>query len=102
MPDTVPAADCTTMAEVRASIDALDETIVTLLAERMRYMEAAARIKTTRASVRDEERKAQVIAHAAAVAKRTGFPTELARSLYETLVEGSIAYEFERWDEGRG
>ena len=41
---TVPAADCTDMSQVRAAIDALDTLVVTLLAERMRYIEAAARI----------------------------------------------------------
>jgi isochorismate pyruvate lyase len=86
------------MAEVRAAIDALDERIVTLFGERMRYMDAAARIKTSRDAVRDEPRKAQVIDHAAAVAARVGFPPALARALYEQLVEGSIAYEFVRYD----
>lgn len=87
------------MAEVRAGVDALDEQIVTLLGKRMRFMEAAARIKQHRSQVRDEERKAAVIDHAADVAERVGFPPELVRELYETLVEGSIAYEFERFDE---
>lgn len=98
MPDIVPAAICTTMTEVRAAIDALDERIVTLLGERMRYMDAAARIKPTRGAVRDEPRKAAVIDHAAEVAARVDFPPDLARALYEMLVEGSIAYEFDRFD----
>src|SRR3546814_5436657 len=88
MPEPVPAEACTTMAEVRAAIDALDERIVTLLGERMRYMDAAARIKTARGAVRDEARKAQVIDHAAAVAARVDFPPALARAIYEQLVEG--------------
>ncbi len=99
MPDPIPAADCTTMAEVRAGVDALDEAIVGLLAQRMRYMEAAARIKPERGQVRDEPRKAAVIAHARAVAAARGFPPELAEALYELLVEGSIAYELDRFDE---
>ncbi|ARS29019.1 chorismate mutase [Sphingomonas sp. KC8] len=98
MSETLSAAACTTMAEVRAAIDALDERIVTLLGERMRYMDAAARIKPTRGAVRDEPRKAQVIENAAAVAERVGFPVELVRALYEQLVEGSIAYELDRFD----
>jgi isochorismate pyruvate lyase len=94
--------DCTTMAEVRAGVDALDEAIVRLLARRMRFMEAAARIKPSRDQVRDEPRKAAVIAHAAEVAAREGFPPALATELYERLVEGSIAYELERFDLRRG
>lgn len=91
--------ECRTMTEVRAGVDALDEQIVTWLGKRMRFMEAAARIKTQREEVRDEPRKAAVIAHARAVAERVGFPPDLVACIYETLVEGSIAYEFERFDE---
>jgi isochorismate pyruvate lyase len=89
---------CETMIEVRAGVDALDEQIVTLLARRMRFMAAAARIKPSRDLVRDEPRKAAVIGHAVAVAEREGFPPALAAELYETLVEASIGYELERFD----
>ena len=65
---------CRTMAEVRAGVDALDERIVALLAVRTRFMDAAARIKERRDQVRDEPRKAAVIAHARAVAEREGMP----------------------------
>ena len=92
------AEACTSMDEVRAAIDALDARIVTLLAERMRYIEAAARIKPERAAVRDEARKSEVIDHAAAIAQARGFPAELARALYDMLVEGSIAHELAVFD----
>lgn len=98
----VPAADCTDMTQVRAAIDGLDTLIVSLLAERMRYIEAAARIKPTRDTVRDEVRKAEVIAHAVKVADDRGFPPKLAYRLYDMLVEGSIAHEFERFDARQG
>ena len=91
--------DCRSMAEVRAGVDALDAQIVTSLGKRMRFMEAAARIKQHRDEVRDEARKAAVIDHAAEVAEQVGFPPELVRRLYDMLVEGSIAYEFDRFDE---
>ena len=57
-----PPESCTTMAEVRAGIDALDRQLVTLIAERLRYIAAAARIKPDRGRVRDEWRKADVLA----------------------------------------
>jgi isochorismate pyruvate lyase len=97
----VPAADCTDMSQVRAAIDGLDTLIVSLLAERMRYIEAAARIKPSRDAVRDEVRKAEVVAHAVKVANDRGFPPKLAYRLYDMLVEGSIAHEFERFDAER-
>jgi isochorismate pyruvate lyase len=86
------------MAQVRAGLDALDEEIVALLGRRMRFIEAAARIKQDRGQVRDEPRKAAVIAHAEAVSTRVGFPPILARQIYEQLVEGSIAYELQCFD----
>ncbi len=92
-------ADCTTMAEVRAGVDAIDAALVALLGTRFRYMDAAARIKPERGQVRDEARKRQVIARAVAAAGRAGVPPALVAALYELLVEGSIAYELERFDE---
>ena len=98
----VKPADCRTMAEVRHGIDRLDEQIVALLAERFRYMEAAARIKQDRGAVRDERRKAEVIANARRVAAEEKVPVEAIQEIYERLVESSISYEFEQFDAARG
>jgi isochorismate pyruvate lyase len=89
------------MAEVRAGVDALDERIVTLLTTRLRYMDAAARLKPERSQVRDEARKAAVIDHARIVATREGADPEPIARTYEALVEASIAYETTRWDARR-
>ena len=40
------------MTDVREGVDALDRALVALMAERQRYMDAAARIKTDRGAVR--------------------------------------------------
>jgi isochorismate pyruvate lyase len=89
------------MAEVRHGIDRLDEQIVKLFAERFRYMEAAARIKSDRASVRDEARKAEVIGNVRRMAEGEGSPVDVIAEVYDRLIEGSIAYEFERFDAAR-
>ena len=89
---------CKTMAEVRAGVDAVDRRIVELLATRFGYMDAAARIKPTRGAVRDDARKAQVIANASAHAAELGVPVALVADFWERLVEASIAYEFDRFD----
>lgn len=94
--------DCTTMAEVRAGVDALDREIVALLGTRFQFMDAAARIKPTRGAVRDEPRKAQVIDNVRAAASGCGVPVDLAGELYELLIEGSIAYELDAFDERLG
>lgn len=97
----VKPVDCRTMQDVRHGVDRLDEEIVSLLGERFRYMEAAARIKPSREAVRDEARKAEVIGNVRRLAPTEGVPEKVASDLYERLVEASIAYEFERFDEMR-
>jgi isochorismate pyruvate lyase len=86
------------MGEVRAGVDRLDLALVELLAERFRYMAAAARIKPERGQVRDEPRKAEVIAQAEARARELGLPAGIVAAMWDLLVEGSIAYEMERFD----
>lgn len=94
--------DYSSMAQVRAGVDALDRQLVALLAERFAHMRAAARIKPDRSAVRDEARKAQVIAQARAEAERLDAPADLIADLWEQLVEASIAYEMETFDRTRG
>lgn len=89
------------MAEVRAGVDALDRELVALLARRFGYMTAAARIKPERGHVRDEARKAQVIAQARAEAERLGLDGDFVARWWDDLVEASIAYELRRFDANR-
>ncbi|MBW8753330.1 MAG: chorismate mutase [Sphingomonadales bacterium] len=99
MPDQpISPEDCQTMAEVRAGIDALDAELIALLARRFAYMRAAARIKPSRDAVRDEARKAEVIANAVAKAEVLRLPAGVVAELWDRLVEASIAYELDEWD----
>ncbi len=91
--------NCETMEEVRAGVDQVDRELVTLLARRFGYMEAAARIKPDRDAVRDGPRKAKVISAAMKEATAHGLPETVIGQMWEVLVEGSIAYEFARWDD---
>lgn len=94
----LPGPDCSTMTEVRAGVDQVDRELVALLARRFAYMEAAARIKPERGHIRDEARKAAVIANARAEALRLGLSGEVIADLWERLVEASIAYELAAFD----
>lgn len=94
--------DCQTMVEVREGVDATDRELIALLDKRFGYMRAAARIKESRDAVRDEARKASVIAAAVAEAEARGIPAAVIADMWERLVEGSIAYEFIEWDRIRG
>lgn len=86
------------MAEVRAGVDALDRALVVLLAERQRYMDAAARIKGDRGAVRDEARIADVLEKVLAAAAREGLSPGIAEPVWRELMERCIAHEFERFD----
>ncbi|RDC59861.1 Isochorismate lyase [Alteripontixanthobacter maritimus] len=93
MPD-----ECMTMAEVRRGVDATDRELFALLERRFGYMRAAARIKQDRGEVRDEARKAAVIAAIREDAVQAGLPARELAEIWEKLVEASIAYEFAEWD----
>lgn len=93
-----PPADCTTMAEVREGVDALDRALVVLLAERQGYMDAAARIKTGRGVVRDEARIEDVVAKVKAAARDAGLSEAIAEPVWRQLIDRCIAYEFGVWD----
>ena len=86
------------MAEVRAGVDALDRQLVSLLALRQGYMDAAARIKPDRGKVYDAERIEDVVAKVKACAREQGLSDTIAEPLWRVLVELCIAYELEAWD----
>ena len=90
------------MAEVREGVDALDRALVELLAERQRYMDAAARIKPDRGTVRDEARIEQVVANVKAEATRAGLSHAIAEPVWRLLIERCIAHEFDVWDQTKG
>ncbi len=86
------------MKQVRTGVDAMDTQLVALLTKRFAYMDAAARIKPAREAVRDEERKADVLKNVRQMANQAGIPAGLTDSLWELLIEASIAHEFDEWD----
>ena len=97
--DPRPAPEaCTSMAEVRQGVDALDRALVVLLAERQRYMDAAARIKGDRAAVHDSARIEDVVAKVKASARAGGLSEAIAEPVWRTLIDRCIAHEFEAWD----
>ena len=97
---TAPEA-CQTMAEVRVGVDALDRALVTLLAERQRYMDAAARIKPVRDAVHDEPRIEQVVTNVKAAATDAGLSHDIAEPVWRLLIDRCIAHEFGEFDKSR-
>ena len=95
-------ADCETMLEVRKGVDALDRALVLLLAERQRYMDAAARIKPSRDVVHDDARIEDVVAKVLAAAEPAGLSPAIAEPVWRTLIDRCIAHEFGVYDRTRG
>jgi isochorismate pyruvate lyase len=93
--------DCQSMVEVRQGVDALDRALVTLLAERQRYMEAAARIKPNREAVFDQARIDDVVAKVLVASQTAGLSSRLAKAVWLNLIEQCIAHEHDTWDEIR-
>jgi isochorismate pyruvate lyase len=99
--EAVDPDQCQTMQQVRAGVDEVDRQVVALLKRRFGYMDAAARIKPDRSAVRDEWRKADVLAKVDAAAAELGIDRALIARLYEDLIETSIAHELEVFDRTR-
>ena len=86
--------DCTSMADIRAEIDRVDEELVRLFASRAAFIDRAGEIKAeiglpARIGSRVEEVVANVRRHAVA----TGLPPELVEKLWRRLIDWSIARE---------
>lgn len=93
-PNTHPNVQhCTSMAEVRQHIDALDERIVALVAERSGYVAQAARIKPNAAAIYDQDRIDFIVSRVGAMAQAQGAPAAIAQAAYRALITASIAFE---------
>jgi isochorismate pyruvate lyase len=94
--------DCRDMRQVRAGVDEIDRALVALIARRQGYMDAAARIKPSRAAVRDEARIQQVLDNVRAEAEAEGLSWAIAEPVWRLMMERCIAHEFEEFDRLRG
>ena len=92
-PTTLSLAPCHTMADVRQHIDALDERIVALLAERSGYVAQAARIKTDANQVYDQARIDFIVERVGRMAQAQGAPSAVVQAAYVALIDASIAFE---------
>ncbi|MCZ0962132.1 chorismate mutase [Paracoccus benzoatiresistens] len=86
--------DIPDMATLRARIDALDEQLVALLAQRKALIDRAARIKERIGlPARIDARVEEVVANAARHAASRGLDPALIENIWRQLVEAAIAQE---------
>ena len=84
---------CDTMADVRLHIDALDDRIVALLAERSGYVAQAARIKQNADQIVDGPRIEFIIARVRAQAASAGAPEAVMEATYRAMIAAFIDFE---------
>jgi isochorismate pyruvate lyase len=90
-------ADCTSMAEIRAEFDRLDEDLVRLVAERAGYLDRAAEIKAeVDLPARIGSRVEEVVSNVRRHALTYGLPPDLVEKLWRRLIDWSIAREESR------
>lgn len=90
---------CDTMLDVRRHIDALDDRIVALLAERSGYVAQAARIKQNSTQIFDGPRIEFIIGRVRAQAREAGAPEAVMEATYRAMIDAFI--EFERGEFSR-
>ncbi|MGC6471616.1 MAG: chorismate mutase [Parvibaculales bacterium] len=89
---------CPEMAEVRNEIDRIDRELVTLLRERLNWVEQAGKVKRNRDQVVDTPRIEEVIVNVVARANDQGLPAEMTEKLWRLLIDQSIAHEYRIFD----
>ena len=93
--------DLATMLEVRSAIDALDDALIGLLAQRVALIENAARIKARiDMPANIPSRVEEVVAKVRHSALRQGFSPELAEDLWRKMISWSIALEESHLNKG--
>lgn len=86
-------AECSSIEEVRAAIDAIDHEIVTALGLRSQYVKAITRFKKTTEDVRAPERQATVIRQRRAWAAEVGLDPDVVEKVYRLLIDHFVAEE---------
>ncbi len=92
-----PPEDCENIEHVREAVDALDREIVGLIGRRARYVEAAARFKTGKESVRAPERQKKMIGERRRWAEEEDLDPDMVEGLYKDLISYFVNREMEDW-----
>ena len=94
-----PAGECRSLEEIRAGMDAIDREIVRLIAQRVEYVRAAAKFKTSAENVAAPERVQAVLNTRREWADAAGLDGEVIERLYRDLVAYCVSEEHKRWHE---
>jgi isochorismate pyruvate lyase len=92
-----PAA-CESLGEIRAGMDALDRSIIRILVQRVDYVRAAAKFKTSADAVAAPDRVQKVLDTRRDWAIEVGLDGEVVRALYRDIVAYCVGEEKKEWE----
>ena len=100
IPDATPIspAQCQSLDEIRTGMDSIDHQIVDLIAERVAYVRAAAKFKTSATAVAAPERVQAVLNTRREWAEQAGLSGPVIEALYRDLVAYCISEEKRHWE----
>ncbi len=96
--NTTPPEDCQSLEEIREGMDALDRQIIAILVRRVAYVKAAAKFKTTAASVAAPDRVQKVLDTRREWAEAAGLDGDVVRGLYRDIVTYCVGEEKKHWE----
>ena len=92
---TLTPEQCTSILDVRTSIDHIDYEIIKLFALRAKYVDAVVKFKTDEKSVIAIDRQKQVVDQVGLWAKEMGLNEDTFREIYQMLINVNVAHEME-------
>ena len=89
--------ECANIHEVREEIDIIDREVIEALSKRFQYVIAAARFKTSEASVRSSDRFQAMLQQRREWAQESGLNPDVVENLYRDLVNYYIEEELKHY-----
>ncbi|MDE0299993.1 MAG: isochorismate lyase [Candidatus Poribacteria bacterium] len=89
--------ECANMEDIRAEIDRIDQDVIALMGVRFQYVQAAAKFKKSRESVKAPERFVAMLRQRRGWAEQAGLSPDVIEKMYCDLVEYFINEEMTKW-----
>lgn len=88
---------CSNMDDIRTEIDLIDKRIIQAIAERFKYVKAAAKFKNSETSVKAPERFKTMLLQRRVWAQESGLSPGIIEKIFSDLVNYFIEEELKRW-----
>ena len=89
--------ECESLQDIRAEIDRIDREVIAAFGRRFAYVKAAAKFKTSEATVKASDRFAAMLQQRREWAEEEGLNPDVIERLYRDLVTHFIEEELKQW-----